>query len=90
MPLHCSEFVAATSLLVWLCGYGIPQIGKDKFIKCNVYGIWYECAGHPQEYYFFVLIMAILILVVYLYCTIYNILWLAVPQLGQLSRVMRR
>merc|ERR1711981_1410172 len=25
------EFVVATFLLTWLCGYGLPQISKDKF-----------------------------------------------------------
>ena len=85
-----SEFTVATFLLVWLCGYGIPQINRDWFIKCDVYGIWYECAGHPQEYYLYVLFVAIVIIIIYLICSTYNLLWLAIPQLGELSRLMRR
>ena len=37
----------------------------------------------------YVLFIVIVILVLYLLCCFYNLLWILIPQLGSLSRVMR-
>ena len=69
---------------------GFPSIQKEEFVYCSVHGYHYECAGHPQQFYMYVLFITIFILVLYVFCCIYNILWLTIPQLGTLSRVMRK
>uniref|UniRef100_A0A0K2TQZ0 Uncharacterized protein n=1 Tax=Lepeophtheirus salmonis TaxID=72036 RepID=A0A0K2TQZ0_LEPSM len=82
--------ILASILLIWLISMGIPSMQKDEFIYCNVHGFHYECAGHPQEFYMYVLLITVAILIVYIFCCIYNIVWLLLPQLGALSRIMRQ
>eukprot|EP00095_Tigriopus_kingsejongensis_P004020 maker-scaffold5_size1054832-snap-gene-1.15 protein:Tk04020 transcript:maker-scaffold5_size1054832-snap-gene-1.15-mRNA-1 annotation:"leucine-rich repeat-containing protein 8e" len=82
------EFLAASFLLAWLIWRGFPSIQKEEFIYCDVHGYHYECAGHPQQFYMYVLFMVIAIIGLYLFCCFYNILWIIFPQLGVLSRVM--
>uniref|UniRef100_A0A0K2U8T8 Uncharacterized protein n=1 Tax=Lepeophtheirus salmonis TaxID=72036 RepID=A0A0K2U8T8_LEPSM len=84
------ETVVASLLLAWLIFMGFPSMQRDEFIHCNVHGYHYECAGHPQEFYVYVLLVTVAILVVYLFCCLYNFVWLLMPQLGSLSRVMSK
>lgn len=82
------EFIVATGLLGWLIWRGFPSIQKEEFIYCDVHGFHYECAGHPQQFYMYVLFMVIVIIGVYLLCCFYNIMWIFFPQMGVLSSVM--
>ncbi len=84
------ELILAAALLVWLLLLGLPSIQRDEFIYCKVHSHKYECAGHPQQFYMYVLFIALVLLAAYLFCCFYNILWLVIPQLGTLSRVMRK
>ncbi len=91
LVLFDSSFVqVAIALLAWLMVYGFPIIQKDEFIYCPVHDYYYECAGHPQQFYMYVLFVTIAILAVYIFCCAFNVLWLFVPQLGSLSGVMRK
>jgi len=83
-----AEFVLALVLLAWLLTLGLPSIERDEFIYCEVHGHQYECAGHPQQFYMYVLFIVLFLLSVYLLCCIYNLLWLATPCFRELGRVM--
>ena len=48
------ELLLSFGMLSSLAGYGLPLLLKSKFIKCNVYGKYYECVGHPQHFYLIV------------------------------------
>ena len=64
------------ALLTWLMIWGIPVIRDDEFIYCDVHGFHYECAGHPQQFYMYVLLIACVLLVVYLFCCFYRYFFL--------------
>ena len=84
------ELVVAGGLLAILLWKGLPILQKEKFIFCDVHGFQYECAGHPQEFYIIVLLIALACLFAYLICTVYNLMWLLIPNMSPLSRVMKR
>lgn len=48
------ELLLSLGMLSFLSGYGFPLLLTNKFIKCNVYGKYYECVGHPQNFYLIV------------------------------------
>ena len=58
-------------------------------IICEVHGAYYECSGVPTQFYLYVLIVALLLLIVYLVTTFLTILWLICPCGGKLARFMR-
>jgi len=84
------ELVVAGGLFTILLWKGLPILQKEKFIFCDVHGFQYECTGHPQEFYIIVLLIALVFLLAYLSCTIYNLMWLFIPNRSPLSRVMKR
>ena len=84
------ELVVAGGLFAILLWKGLPILQKEEFIFCDVHGYHYVCAGHPQEFYIIVLIVALILLFVYLVCTIYNLMWLIIPNMSPLSCVMAR
>ena len=64
---------------------------QDTNIGCDVYGISYECAGHPIKFYLCLVIVAILFLVIYAFCAFYACMWLGgVMGLNSMSKVMYR
>ena len=83
------ELGLALVLLTWLIWFGIPSILGDKFIYCDIHGYHYECSGHPQELYKYVLFVATGLLCIYLFCNIYNLLWLCLPSMRTLHNVMQ-
>jgi hypothetical protein len=83
-----AEFFVAVCLLVWLLISGLPTIQNDEFIYCPVHGYVYQCAGHPQQFYMYVLFATIVILGLYIFCCTFTLMWLFIPQLGSLSGVM--
>jgi len=84
------ELLLAALLLAWLLLLGVPSMENEEFIYCDVHGHQYECAGHPQQFYLYVLFIVLVLLVAYLLCCFYNLLWLSFPQLGALSKVMTK
>ena len=82
------ELFFAIFLLIWICGYGLPVIFYEVEISCNVYGKMYECAGHPQMFFKYILVITIIILISYIICCVYNALWLVFPNIRGLGRLM--
>ncbi len=82
------EFVLAGVLFGWLLLNGLPIIEREEFIYCNVYGYWFECAGHPQQFYMYVLFVTLFVLFLYLLCCLYNLLWLFIPSMSTLGNFM--
>jgi len=67
-------------------GHNILEANKD--IICNVHDYWYECDGTPTQFYLYSLRISMTLTFIYLLLQIYNIVWLLVPDIGELSRVM--
>lgn len=86
------ELIWTGTLLAWMiyCGVGFLFMDNVNLVGCNVYGNWYECAGHPQRLFINMLYIAIILLLGYLLCNVYNLVWLLCPNFGALSRVMDR
>ena len=82
------ELFFAIFLMIWICGYGLPVMFYEDLISCNVYGKMYECAGHPQMFFMYILGITIVILIFYIICCVYNVLWLAFPNIRGLGRLM--
>ena len=68
-----SELLVATGLFVWLLISGIPTIQDEESIYCPISEFYYHCSGHPQRFYFYVLLTTMFILAVYIFCCSYNI-----------------
>ena len=83
------EIFFAIFLLSWLLGYGVPVMYDEKLISCNVYGKMYECAGHPQMFFMYVLVLTIIILILYILCCIFNVVWLSFPDIRGLGSIMK-
>jgi len=84
-----SELTIALALFTWMMVIGIPRMfNYDNVIPCDVYGHWYECAGHSEEFYNAVLIFTLVILLFYVVLALYNVIWIFGGNWGTLSKVM--
>ena len=83
------EFLVALALIIWLIIRGLPTIFKEKELFCEVGVYYYRCSGHPIEFYIGVTITTTIIVALYLFCCVFNLLWMFLPQLGSLSGAMR-
>ena len=84
------EFIVALGLLMWLILRGLLVIDHEKFIYCHIKPYYYHCAGHPQKFYFVMCLAAIVMVFLYLFCCIYSIFWMFIPQFGSLSGAMQK
>jgi len=82
------ELVFAFLLLIYICADGLSSLRHADTIVCDVHGYFYECSGQPAQFYIYILDITIFITCIYILCNIYNLVWLLVPQLGKLSRLM--
>jgi hypothetical protein len=57
-------------------------------LRPQVHGQWYECAGHPVQFYWVVLLCTLGLLGLYFLLNLYNLLWLLLPSLTRLGRIM--
>ena len=57
-------------------------------VFCDVHGDFYECAGVPTQFYLYVLIIALVLLLVYLLTTFITIIWLLCPCSSKLAKFM--
>ena len=57
-------------------------------VICDVHGDFYECAGVPTQFYLYVLMVAVILLILYLLTTFITIIWLICPSHGKLSSFM--
>jgi len=55
---------------------------------CQVHSKWYECTGHPVDFYKIILILVLVLLSLYFLLNVYNLLWLLFPSLTRLGRIM--
>jgi len=55
---------------------------------CQVHSKWYECMGHPVDFYKIILILVLVLLALYFLLNVYNLFWLLFPSLTQLGRIM--
>jgi len=85
-----SELVVALALLTWMIVIGlVPRVYNiDNVIPCDVYGNWYECSGHSEEFYYAVLIFTLVILFIYVCLAVFNVIWIFCGNWGTLSKVM--
>jgi len=68
----------------------LVDLKKDNVrVFCDVHGTFYECSGVPTQFYLYVLLIALVLLLVYLVTTFLTILWLLCPCGGKLARFMR-
>jgi len=66
------------------------NVRRDKVrVFCDVHGSWYECSGVPTQFYLYVLIASLALLLVYLATTFLTICWLLCPCLGTMAKFMR-
>ena len=63
------------------------NVRRDKVrVFCDVHGSWYECSGVPTQFYLYVLIASLALLIVYLATTFLTICWLLCPCLGTMAK----
>merc|ERR1711971_997206 len=55
---------------------------------CQVHTKWYECIGHPVDFYKIILILVLVLLSLYFLLNVYNLFWLLFPSLTRLGRLM--
>lgn len=82
------EVIVATVLFVYMAWLGLPVLKHANFIVCDVHGFFYECSGQPAQFYLYILYITCVITLIYILCNVYNLLWLAIPVFGKLSRLM--
>ena len=54
----------------------------------QVHTRWYECTGHPVDFYQIILILVLILLGLYFLLNVYNLLWILFPSLTRLGRIM--
>ena len=86
------EIIIAAGLFAWLVIRSALQVASNDIsaVMCDVYGHWYECSGHPQRLYLYVKYMSCFMLSAYILLSVYNLVWLALPNVGKMSSVMKR
>ena len=82
------ELILSFLLLIYICSEGLSILMQADTIICDVHGYFYECSGQPAQFYVYILYITIFITCIYMLCNIYNLVWLLIPQLGKLSRLM--
>ena len=82
------ELIFAFLLLIYICADGLSILMHADTIICDVHGYFYECSGQPAQCYVYILYITIFLTCIYILCNIYNLVWLLLPQLGKLSRLM--
>ena len=55
------ELIVGSGLAALLIFRGLPIVANKEDIICDLHGFLYECAGHPQELYFILLYIVIVI-----------------------------
>ena len=86
------EIIIAAGLFAWLVIRSALQVASNDIsaVMCDVYGHWYECSGHPQRLYLYVKYISCCLLLGYIILSAHNLLWLVLPDVGKMSRVMRK
>ena len=89
-------FTGISELINWNT-QNLQDISMDELVDvktdnlrvfCDVHGDFYECAGVPTQFYLYVLITALALLLIYLLTTFTTIIWLLCPCGGKLANFM--
>ena len=51
-----------------------------------MHGTWYECSGVPTQFYLYVLMVSLVLLLVYVTTTFLTICWLVCPCMGTMAK----
>ena len=54
----------------------------------QVHTKWYECTGHPVDFYKTILLIVLVLLALYFLLNVYNLAWLLFPSRTKLGRIM--
>ena len=60
------EFLVAAAMTTYVWLTGMLQIQKDLHPICLIHKTYYQCSGVPTQFYLYILIIALAMLVVYL------------------------
>ena len=87
-----TEIIIAAGLFAWMGNqcFWFLDVKDWSAVMCNVYGYWYECSGHPQRFYLYVAYTSCFILSAYIILSAHQLIWLAIPDVGRMSRVMKK
>ena len=84
------ELMIPVLLLAWITLSGVPVIFSDvDLIPCEINNYQYVCSGHPQEFYKFILSIAIVFIFLYIITNIYNLLWIIKPNNSNFDKIMK-
>lgn len=86
----CLELAISVLLLAWIVFSGVPVIFSDvDIIPCWINSYLYVCSGHPQEFYKFILSLAIIFIFLYIIANIYNLFWILSPNNSKFYKIMK-
>jgi len=86
----CSELLIALFFLAWIMLSAVPVILSDSdIIPCNINGYLYVCSGHPQEFYKFILTIAIVFIFLYIIMNIFNLHWIIQLDQSNFNKIMK-
>eukprot|EP00092_Neocalanus_flemingeri_P029787 GFUD01032340.1.p1 GENE.GFUD01032340.1~~GFUD01032340.1.p1 ORF type:complete len:421 (-),score=105.96 GFUD01032340.1:18-1202(-) len=83
------ELAVSTFFITIIFLFLLPSLQEEDTIYCRLHSkFWYECAGHPRQFYLIILYITTTITSAYISCNLYNLVWLVTPSLGSLSSFM--
>lgn len=86
----CLELAISILLLAWILFSGVPVIFSDvDIIPCQINSYLFLCSGHPQEFYKFILSLAIAFISLYIIANIYNLFWILSPKNSKFYKIMK-
>ena len=61
---------------------GLPRINESGKIFCQVEDTlhYFYCSGQPKQFYLYIIYIIWALLILYLYCSFYNLFWIWFPQ----------
>ena len=84
----CIEIVLSIGLfLIYWC-WGMPNLNRE--VDCDVHGLRHTCVLPNHQFYWYILAVSSAFLCIYILCNIYNLIWIACPQLGVMYRIVRK
>ena len=83
------EFLLSAIFSIYLGMFGMIEIQNEFEIVCQVQTSFFTCSGVPIEFYLYILLISLAILVVYILSTFFTLTWLLCPCTGSLAAFMR-
>jgi len=82
------ELVISTCLLSWMTCYATMSSDTD-IIPCKIDKYLYACSGHPQQFYKYILSIAVIFILLYIITNIYNLFWIINPDHSRLHTILK-